>query len=135
MEKCKNCGSKDLNVGIANTSSGSTIYPMYCETCGDVTTRYVKKEIARNYAIQNAGLKYVKTKTMQHRESGVMETIKCERCGANEGERHHWAPSHLFEDAEQWPVSYLCRDCHAKWHRIVTPNMCAAGQGWRKRAS
>lgn len=48
----------------------------------------------------------------------------CERCGSLEGtEYHHWAPSALFDDADNWPTSYLCRDCHNRWHHIVTPGM------------
>jgi hypothetical protein len=39
-------------------------------------------------------------------------------------EYHHWAPSHLFgEEADYWPGSMLCRRCHERWHRIVTPLM------------
>lgn len=48
----------------------------------------------------------------------------CERCGSQDGtERHHWAPHHLFSDADDWPTSYLCRQCHTRWHQVVTPNM------------
>lgn len=48
----------------------------------------------------------------------------CERCGSTDGtELHHWAPNHLFHDAHDWPTSYLCRWCHALWHRMITPNM------------
>lgn len=54
----------------------------------------------------------------------------CERCGSTDGvEVHHWAPRHLFDDADQWPMSDLCRPCHALWHRLVTPEM-----GMRKTA-
>lgn len=49
---------------------------------------------------------------------------ECARCGSTEGtERHHWAPRHLFDDADRWPMSDLCRSCHMRWHSIVTPNM------------
>ena len=48
----------------------------------------------------------------------------CEVCGALGAEQHHWAPSALFGlEAESWPKAHLCQPCHAKWHRIVTPNM------------
>jgi hypothetical protein len=47
----------------------------------------------------------------------------CERCGAHYAELHHWAPWHLFEDANEWPTAWLCRDCHTLWHSIVTPEM------------
>lgn len=52
------------------------------------------------------------------------EAELCERCGSSEGtELHHWAPRHLFEDADEWPMSWLCVPCHLKWHQVVTPNM------------
>ncbi|WP_425518228.1 HNH endonuclease [Nitratireductor kimnyeongensis] len=52
------------------------------------------------------------------------DVIPCERCGSTEGtEVHHWAPWHLFDDADEWPTSNLCKSCHTRWHRIVTPNM------------
>jgi hypothetical protein len=47
----------------------------------------------------------------------------CERCGSRGVEEHHWAPHHLFDDSWDWPTSFLCRDCHMRWHRIITPNM------------
>lgn len=48
----------------------------------------------------------------------------CVRCGSHEHiEWHHWAPRHLFDDAEMWPTALLCRKCHQHWHQVVTPNM------------
>ncbi len=39
---------------------------------------------------------------------------------------HHVAPRHLFgEAADDWPIVWLCKSCHAEWHRIVTPAMCS----------
>lgn len=47
----------------------------------------------------------------------------CARCGALNVELHHWAPRHLFDDAWDWPTNYLCKEHHALWHKLVTPNM------------
>jgi RecJ-like exonuclease len=48
----------------------------------------------------------------------------CERCGSYQHiEHHHWAPRHLFDDADAWPTSNLCRECHVEWHQAVTPDM------------
>lgn len=42
----------------------------------------------------------------------------CERCGSTAGtEYHHYAPRHLFPDADMWATGYLCRPCHTEWHR------------------
>lgn len=122
MDKCKKCGSDHLKIGITNTQSGSTIYPIYCGDCGDVSTQYVKKQIAFEYAIKNGPLEYLQTRTAKFMERKQRQ-IKCEVCDANEGELHHWAPQYLFKDADSWPMSYLCRACHRKWHDLVTPNM------------
>lgn len=43
---------------------------------------------------------------------------QCDRCGSGDGtEYHHYAPSHLFDDADRWATGYLCRSCHTEWHR------------------
>ena len=43
----------------------------------------------------------------------------CTRCGTLGTELHHWAPQHLFEDANEWPTDYLCKRCHDKWHLTI----------------
>jgi hypothetical protein len=44
----------------------------------------------------------------------------CARCGKTDGsERHHWAPWAIFEDAEEWPTSWLCPECHRIWHNAM----------------
>ena len=56
--------------------------------------------------------------------SDGVDTTPCERCGDTGGvELHHWAPRSLFDDADLWPVSNLCRPCHQQWHGIVTPRL------------
>ena len=45
--------------------------------------------------------------------------LPCAHCGALGTEEHHWAPWHLFEDADAWPTSYLCAPCHRLWHRTI----------------
>lgn len=120
MKECRNCGSHNLSIGITNTSSGSTVFPIYCCDCGKVyMADCVKKKYAHDYAINNGTLKYIQTVQIKEEEQE-----KCEVCGTLGVEYHHWAPTHLFGDeADKWPCSYLCRACHKKWHDIVTPNM------------
>lgn len=43
----------------------------------------------------------------------------CEVCGQPGTQLHHWAPKHLFPDAEQWPQSYLCNYHHNLWHNTI----------------
>lgn len=125
MKKCEKCGSGNMKVGWTCTASGSTVFPWYCEDCNFVFAKYVKKEVAEklNADPQYGELKLVKTRTQKYFERTGQE-INCEVCGLNEGELHHWAPQYLFgSDADLWPMSYLCRACHKKWHDLVTPNM------------
>lgn len=50
---------------------------------------------------------------------------RCAVCGNRMTERHHWAPRAIFGDkeCEQWPMDFLCKDCHDQWHRKVTPQL------------
>lgn len=43
----------------------------------------------------------------------------CEHCGAEDTQRHHWAPQAIFDDPEEWPTAWLCRDCHRHWHDMM----------------
>lgn len=123
MDKCKTCGSDEISVGITNITSGATVFPYYCKKCGEVFQQYVKKAKAHEYARQNGPLQYVQTRTAKYMEK-KQKQIQCEVCKTPEGELHHWAPAHIFaEECERWPTSYLCRACHHRWHRLVTPNM------------
>lgn len=53
----------------------------------------------------------------------ILTQPRCAKCGKRGAQQHHWAPKHLFKDAEDWPKDYLCTDCHRLWHDVVTPNM------------
>jgi hypothetical protein len=41
--------------------------------------------------------------------------VRCRRLGLRV-ERHHWAPSNIFPDAECWGTVDLCKTCHTEWH-------------------
>lgn len=56
---------------------------------------------------------------------GTENSHSCFVCGSPYVENHHFAPRYLFDDeCERWPQAFLCKKCHARWHRKVTPNMC-----------
>jgi len=112
-----------MKIGITNITSGATVFPYFCASCGEVFPKFVSKKVAHQYEMENGTLEYVKTRTAKYMEKKQIQ-IKCEVCKAQEGELHHWAPQYLFgPDADDWPKSYLCRACHRKWHDMVTPNM------------
>jgi protein-arginine kinase activator protein McsA len=49
---------------------------------------------------------------------------RCVVCGDRDCELHHWSPRAIFgAECENWPKDYLCKSCHAKWHKIVTPQL------------
>lgn len=52
------------------------------------------------------------------------DSLSSEPCGylgcKNIGtELHHYAPQHLFSDAWSYPVGYLCKEHHKKWHEVT----------------
>lgn len=49
----------------------------------------------------------------------VDESRACARCGAYGVEEQHWAPQAIFNDADEWPTSPLCRTCHRTWHAAM----------------
>lgn len=108
-EPCPKCGFHDWRVGTAITASGSTVHPYYCSGCGTRTQLYERKETARRMGCS------VKISIP------IREIRKCEVCGAEGAEVHHWAPRSIFGDeAERWPTSLLCVPCHSKWHSLLT---------------
>jgi protein-arginine kinase activator protein McsA len=128
VDNCEKCGSDNMKVGWACITSGATVFPWYCANCNFVFAKYVKKETAEklHFDSTHGEVKLVKTRTQEYMDKKGIKII-CEVCNLNEGELHHWAPQYLFQDADQWPTSYLCRTCHKKWHDLVTPNMAKRG--------
>lgn len=47
-----------------------------------------------------------------------LDAPKCEVRGCDNigSEYHHYAPQHLFEDAEDWATGWLCKPHHDLWH-------------------
>lgn len=48
----------------------------------------------------------------------------CVVCGCFGTQVHHWAPQAIFgiDEADRWPISYLCRPCHRRWHELTHTN-------------
>lgn len=139
-ECCTACGSKAIIVGQAKRQDGRTIYPYFCGHCDLVTVQQASKAEVQEHREKWGEPERVFTATERRVMRG--ETIPsrekhgkpCEVCKSTENvEVHHWAPAHLFgPESEKWPVGYLCRTCHVKWHKIVTPRMGKAKGAWRK---
>jgi hypothetical protein len=52
---------------------------------------------------------------------------RCARCGSSSKgvELHHWEPRDVFDDFDEWPKSWLCPECHKRWHERM--------DGYRRR--
>lgn len=120
---CRKCLAPrtEMRIGRATTLSGAEVFPWFCRKCNRVTTYYERREAALAITRKNGWtLPWVETNSVRR---GVSNP-PCERCGAQGTELHHWAPSALFGgEADDWPTSYLCVTCHARWHQVVTPNL------------
>jgi hypothetical protein len=106
-------------------TNGAMHYAYECDLCGPITNQlypeakgwYVTKELAR----QLSGLD---PDTFLLVECGLRYHL-CARCGKTlPCDEHHIAPRKVFEDAETWPTTVLCQECHLEWHRILTPGLC-----------
>jgi hypothetical protein len=92
---------------LRTNNNGHLIATLRCVVCGG--------ELATTGATESAALPVW---------ADANHKIPCEHCGEKNGvEFHHWAPRHLFDDADAWPTAWLCVKCHQLWHRVVTPNM------------
>ena len=126
----QNCETKTLRALI--TRRGHKQFAIWCN-CGNKPKRgtWIPHRIVTQHA-HSKGLTIddIPTQvdnTCNHCNGtgcNTCETEPCERCGSFQHlEIHHWAPWHLFNDADKWPTSTLCRTCHKTWHSTVTPQM------------
>ena len=128
---CPMCQDKRIGIGKAENRKSERIFPYYCLTCGHVFSVYASKNKAERYALRCGELEEILTVTQRWIAEGKIDLSKdfcmhpCAVCGAvGTTEAHHWAPKHLFGvEAYKWPTASLCRECHLRWHKIVTPNM------------
>ena len=115
-ERCQSAQSCKLVRNI--TASGISQVYWLCLNCNNNTTK--GESFISHYKIRNANIDIDKLPVINDYRNGG---TPCAVCGAPGTEYHHWAPRHLFENAESWPTSYLCREHHSYWHRLVTPDM------------
>lgn len=89
--------------GIVKTVSGHEHVTEFCFACHcRPSGAFVSKDEVRRRGINVENLEVVK--------DNRSPAQPCEVCGAPETELHHWAPVHLFDDANAWPMGYLCCD-------------------------
>lgn len=105
---CVQCGSnKTQRVKNRIGNGGYQVFDL-CLACG---------ENARGHAVYLPHSKVGKLDLIPVHKDYAVQNQPCEVCGKREGtELHHFAPRHIFEDAEQWPQAYLCKAHHDEWH-------------------
>lgn len=115
----QNCPHTHQGPGVKVYVTGAKQVHPHCLTCGKQT----------GSAMRMAGFSMADLFTIptfqDNRNVYELRYADCEHCGNSvaDGERHHWAPWALFDDAEQWPTAHLCKPCHRLWHKVVTPGM------------
>lgn len=108
---CVNCGSNNIErVRNIASNGASQVFELCldCEKNSRGPAIYLKREETgkpEQYRVVNDYRK---------------DAPACSRCGATIGsEYHHWAPQHIFSDANSWPGNYLCVPCHIEWHKTM----------------
>lgn len=109
MKPCLHCRSRNVSRVKNRIASGAFQIFDLCGNCG---------ENARGSAIY-----------IPHKQAGIaLEAIPlhkdytltappCIVCGSRDGtDNHHFAPRHIFQDAEKWPQGALCNFHHREWH-------------------
>jgi hypothetical protein len=105
--RCKICNTNCIIYRQINTS-GSRVVVERCPNCG------------RN---PNTGRPFLSVKDYDWESLPLLEDLSlsaspCAVIGCtNTGtEFHHFAPRHLFDNSDDWPVAWLCREHHREWH-------------------
>lgn len=117
MTTCKHCGSTEVQRVRNVAANGASQVFDQCQYCG------------RN---AHGGGKYLSCHETGPAEQFPIVTdyrkqaAPCAvmNCGKGETEYHHFAPRHIFNDAEQWPGAYLCVPHHLEWHNRLAAHMC-----------
>lgn len=98
---CPHAGEPELV--IQRAANGYRHPKLRCRTCYKVLASPKLRDIDESAAVAET--------------RSPAEAAPCQRCGSTEGaEKHHWAPIHLFTDADDWPTAMLCPPCHTRWH-------------------
>jgi hypothetical protein len=104
------CSHDDgIEVVVVIASNGARQYRPRCLSCDQIAVVNLPHELFFSNEPQRA------TVVRDNRDA-----TPCARCGDLNGvELHHWAPRSRFADADHWPTTMLCVECHVKWHQIM----------------
>lgn len=108
-DRCPNCCTHSLIRGYMLKSNGEACPQALCIYCGkrgDISRRDMRPVL--DVILRN-------NLTDDHWRADAL----CTHCGRRGAELHHWAPRAIFNDADSWPMSWLCPDCHRLWHSTM----------------
>jgi hypothetical protein len=98
-----------LQLGVLVKSNGVRCYELWCPLCRYHDGTRITNQLALSW---NIPVTYTRYSTGEVRE--------CEYLGCSDpAELHHFAPRNWFgwDEAENWPMSWLCPAHHREWHR------------------
>ena len=110
IEHASRCWLADLHFVRTIQTNGRNVVSLQCHTCNRRSGF-----IAKAYLI---GVDIATVPTTRNYRSNE----PCARCGKTEGvELHHYAPVAMFgwQEAETYPLGFLCPKCHSNWHKRV----------------
>lgn len=107
--KCPRCRDVECKIYKQYNRSGAAVVVERCPSCRtapNIKQAFLSK---KDYNVDELPLF----------EDYMVDAHGCEVLGCtNRGsEYHHFAPRHLFEDADLWPTAWLCLEHHREWHR------------------
>ena len=108
--------TENTHLGQVISRSGTSMFANYCDRCGGRVGKWIPHTRVEQ-TTQTAIAQAITDTPVEKRR----EAHPCERCAHPYSEHHHWAPRHLFgeQEAAQWPTSWLCTDCHLRWHTLT----------------
>jgi len=119
-DACDHAGA-ELSRNDANGGIG-----MWCYTC----RQWVTKQLGYDRPWLGKDHPALRGKNLDELPKvGARVWRKCQgKCGElAHCELHHIAPRAIFGDeCDEWPMLWLCRVCHERWHTKVTPGLCTA---------
>jgi endo-alpha-1,4-polygalactosaminidase (GH114 family) len=97
---------REMRVVVA--SDGSRLVAEYCCGCGEKLTEWLQHSAQQDLSGAPVVTDYSKM------------APRCQYHGCTDpGQAHHCAPRYLFNDADEWPIVYLCLYHHKAWHDVV----------------
>jgi len=94
--------------------AGHLTFPYVCNECGYKSSVLERKATVMQW-IQYYGLTVEDVPILP----SSSDVPVCEVCGKEGAELHHYAPQHLFDNADDWPTGYLCLEHHREWHQKI----------------